>query len=390
MEQVEALRGSWKEIQWHPNADIDFYSTLIAARKSVFSPYVIALKHNGVLKTIFVGRIENTCLDCKFGYKTIFRPRLKAINISYGGILGDASRENCSIVVSEIMKRLSDGEAEAVCLSHLNVNSDIYAVARTVPNALCRDPSVKPSLHWGLSVPASMEEYFNSIDYKFRKNLRRSQRNLIKFYPSGTVVRCFQKVEEVNTFMRDAEIIAAKSYQRSMNVGFKYDSETLELVTLAARLGWFRGYILYIDDTPVAFERTTQYGHILFCENAAYDSSYRNVEPGTNLFLKLLEDICGEGKINYIDFGFGDAFYKKNFCNQVLQEESVYIFAPTFKSVSINIMRIVINSISLSAENIAGKLKIIPKIKKSWRSNLNKNHTDENTPDQNKRLSSIK
>jgi hypothetical protein len=100
IEQVENLRDSWKKMQWHPNADIDFYSTLITVRESIVSPYVILLSHNHLAKTIFVGRIEDIYLDCKFGYKTIFRPKVKAINISYGGILGDASLKNCKILIS--------------------------------------------------------------------------------------------------------------------------------------------------------------------------------------------------------------------------------------------------------------------------------------------------
>lgn len=372
IDQVDKLRDSWEKMQWHPNADIDFYSTLVRARCSINSPHVMLLSHNGLAKTMFVGRIEDTYLDCKFGYKTIFRPKVKALLISYGGILGDASTESGTILISEITKLLSQGEADMVYFSNLNMDSKLYSVATRMPNILCRDPLTNANLHWGISVPANMEEYFNTIDYKFRKNLRRAQRNIIKSYPGKIEVRHFREVNDVNTFMHDAELIASKSYQRRMNVGFKNDDQTMQLAMLAAQLGWFRGYILYIDDRPVSFERTTQYGKTLFCENAAYDPAYKNAEPGTNLFLKILEYVCSEKKVDYIDFGFGDAFYKKNFCNRVLQEQSVYIFAPTIKGVSINLIRIAINSFSHFAEKFADRLKITQKIKTYWRNRLNK------------------
>jgi CelD/BcsL family acetyltransferase involved in cellulose biosynthesis len=370
LEQVEQLRHSWARMQWHPNADIDLFSTLITARKSILRPHVMCLSFNGTAKTIFVCRIEETYINCKFGYKTIFKIKVKAINISYGGILGDTSRECCMLLISEIMKSLSHGEADIAFFNNLQIDSETFSIAAKTPSFLFRDHLTIPNLHWRMLAPKNMEDFYNSIDYKFRKNLRRTTRHLAKIYPSKIVVQRFRKVDEVNTFMNHAESIAEKTYQRSLNVGFKDNSQTRQLILLAAQRDCFRGYILYIDDRPVSFERTTKYGKTLFCEDAAYDPAYKDGEPGTNLFLKLLEDVCNEKEIENIDFGFGDALYKKNFCDQVLQEKSVYIFAPTLKGLLINITRTGINAISHFAVITASKMKLTQKIKKYWRNHI--------------------
>lgn len=96
VEDVEELRGTWQEWQWHPNADIDFYLTIVNARPEILRPHVILLLSNDQPVAMMIGRIEEKKFEFKIGYKSFYGPKVRLLTIIYGGILGDHSLRRCS------------------------------------------------------------------------------------------------------------------------------------------------------------------------------------------------------------------------------------------------------------------------------------------------------
>ena len=370
IEEVENIRNIWEEMQWHPNADIDYYLTVIDSRNEIIKPYIITLYRNDLPVTMLIGRIEKLKLELRIGYKTFLRPVIRSLTVIYGGILGETTSPNIERLIDELIKSLKRNVADVVYLSHLNVNSDIYRFAITKPNFLSRNHYPIPKSHWRMSVPATMEEFYTTVNYKVRKNLRRSARKLEKTYPDKVTLRCFRKKSEIDQFIGDSERIAKKTYQRGLRVGFIDNVENRRLINLSSEKGWFRSYILYADDNPVAFEKMLHYGDTLFCQDAAYDPDYFDIEPGTNIFLEILDELSTENRIAYVDFGFGDARYKRNFSDLSWKEEDVYIFAPKIKCVTINLVKTMFSAMSEFAEKILRQTNFYQKIKKYWRIRL--------------------
>ena len=87
IEDVEKIRSAWMDLNWHPNADIDWFLTVANNRAEVIRPYIITVLKEGQPTLILIGRIEYTTLDIKFGYKQIWTPRLLTLSVVYGGIL---------------------------------------------------------------------------------------------------------------------------------------------------------------------------------------------------------------------------------------------------------------------------------------------------------------
>ena len=378
IEEVEDIRDIWQQMQWHPNADIDYYLAVVDSRNEIIRPHIITLYKNDCPVTMLIGRIENLRLELKIGYKVLFKPTVRSFTVVYGGILGETTNPNIEILIDELIKSLNRGLAEVVFFSHLNVNSDIYRLAMTKPSFQCRNFFPVPKLHWKMFVPVTMEEFYATRKYKFRKNLRRSVRKLVKEYSDNMTVQCFQKTNEVEQFIQDSEKIAKKTYQRGFGVGFINNIENRRLIALSSEHGWLRSYILYVDGNPVAFERMLQYDDTLFCQNAAYDPDYHDIEPGTNIFLKIIEELSGKHNLDCIDFGFGHAQYKQNFSDRSWKEESVYIFAPTIKCVVINLIRILFFAFSEFAEKILIQTNVYEKIKKYWRIRLTQKSNNNN------------
>jgi CelD/BcsL family acetyltransferase involved in cellulose biosynthesis len=87
------------------------------------------------------------------------------------------------------------------------------------------------------------------------------------------------------------------------------------------------------------------------------------------LIMKVIEGFCGghrEG-VTAVDFGPGHAQYKEILSTEEWLETSVYIFAPTLKGTSLNLVRTFIGGIDQTLKKALARTKLLRKIKKAWR-----------------------
>ncbi len=160
--------------------------------------------------------------------------------------------------------------------------------------------------------------------------------------------------------------MACKTYQRGLGAGFINNDETRRRLQLSGDRGWLRAYILYVDGEPCAFWFGTLYKETFHLDFTGYDQKYRKYEPGTILFVTMIESLC-EDEVKAIDFGFGDAFYKQRFGDSSWEEASVYIFGRTARGILLNILRTLTALIVLNAEKIVARYNLREKMKKWWR-----------------------
>jgi hypothetical protein len=367
VEEMECLRPIWEASQSHPNADMDYFLTVLASRPEVIRPHVVCLHKNGRAEALIVGRIEDVHLECRFGYKTVCRFPVRALSVVYGGVMGNMSEENCHVLVEELICSLKRREAEVIYWSNLRTDSTIYEKAIRLPRFLSRDYFVNPNNHWRLALPQNLEEYYKNVKYKARKNLRRTVKLLSERNMDPVSIQCFRTVRDLDRFMEQAEAIAGKTYQRGLGAGFFDNEENRRLLTLAAERGWLRSYILYIGDQPISFDTAIQYGDTFYLQNGGYDPEYRQYDPGTNLFLRYLEDLCADPLVRYVDFGFGDAEYKQNLCNESWKEASVYVFASNFTGLKLNLIRSALAASHHYGSMTLRRMRLYERVKREWR-----------------------
>jgi hypothetical protein len=101
-----------------------------------------------------------------------------------------------------------------------------------------------------------------------------------------------------------------------------------------------------------------------------FDPKWSRLELGTVLFVRVLEDICTDPDIEFVDFGFGDADYKRSYGNKQWQEGSVYIFAARPYPIFINMVRTFTMSIDASMKYILNKTGLVGWVKRRWRNLL--------------------
>lgn len=360
---MEAIRPIWESMQSHPLTDIDYFLEIVLSRPETLHPHVMLLNHDGSPNAMMVGVIEKKQLDLKIGYKTIYKPDVRSLKILENGCFGELSCVPADILLSELRDILARDEADVVNLTGLPVDSDIYRLAKATPGFLCRDRVSKADLHWEMRMPTTPEEFFQKIEGS--RTLRRRIRQLERTFAGRVVYRLFQRTEHVEQLCRDAESIAKNTYQRGLGVGFIYDDEHKGRMIQASEHGWLRAYILYINGKPCAYWILTRYKKTCLSNFLGFDAKYAKYSPGLVLFAKIMEDLCQDPTLEKIDFGSGDAIYKKRFGDYVWQEADVMIYPPTYSGLKLNLMRTLILGFSQNLEMALARFGLLNRIKKN-------------------------
>ena len=363
---LEKIREDWVRLQWHPNADIDCFMNFIKIQKSVKMPYVLLVYENGAIESMLVGRIEDTKLSFNVGYKSVFEDNVRMLAVNYGGVLGKQSPQISELLIAELVKSLSDGDADIVFMNALRVDSDIYRLARTLPRTISRDRLENRSTHWKMACPENLDLFLKRMSQKHRYWIRRVTKLLEKEYSGKVEYKYLHEQKDIERLCEDAESIAKNTYQRGLGVGFRDGELTRQTLNLLATKRMLRSYFLYVNEKPCAYWIGTRYGNVFHLDYTAYDPAFQKNEPGTVLFMKMIDDLC-RLNVKEIDFGFGDALYKNRYGDESWEESSVYIFSPKWKGAKLNVYWTLTGKIHQYSKDMAKKAQILQKIKTGWR-----------------------
>jgi hypothetical protein len=366
-EEIEKFRLFYEQTQWHPEADIDFFLTVIKANEGTASPYAIVLESDDGPSAMMVGRIDHTVFKWKIGYKTLAESPVRLLMILYGGVLGDLSEENSIALYREIQRALIRGDADVAVLNHVRVDSPLHRIASSGPGFVYRDHFAHANPHLKLTLPSTFEEFIRQRSENTRSYIRRYGTRLKKKYGEGCRITCFQTPEEIDRAMNDVETIAAQSYHRGLGVGFLHTPETRDKWLLAAERQWLRVYVLYLDEVPRAFWTGYLYQRNFYIEYTAFDPQFRDERPGMFLLLQMIEEFCAKEEVDAVDFGFGDADYKRKFATEDWEEALIYLYPPTLKGAWLNMSRTLTMGISQISKEALERMGVQGWLKTKWR-----------------------
>lgn len=369
-QDVERFRDFWHSVRVHPNSDMDFYLSILHSRKNIIRPHVLVLKHFGKPISLLIGRIEYYPFSLNFGYKSLYKSDIPALVILYQGLLGDGSRPACQLFFDSILNFLNKGEIGLVLLSSLRNDSIMFDLARTRTSPFFRDRFPVPNMHWKMALPKSMDDFYAMRSRKHRYWLRRLSKVLDKDFSGNVTFRTCLKSEEVDMLCQDVEEIAKQTYHRGIGAGFVDSMQERNILKNLADKKSLRGYVLYINNNPAAFWIGSQYLDTFYLAYTGYLTQYEKYELGTILFLKLVEDVISCDTIHTIDFGFGDAGYKRRFGDLSWEESSVYLFPHTMKGFLLNTARTSSALAYKLAVRFLERFDLLEKIKKIWRRKL--------------------
>jgi hypothetical protein len=338
LREVENLREVWKSWQKTRDSDLDFFSGMVRSRGDGCTPHVVVLSRNSRPDALLVGFIERRKVPVRVASVTIYRPTVTVLEFVYGGLLGNASKENCTALVQAVKQSLADGYADVALWEHLDVHSELYTCALQLPSAVLRDHSGRLSEHWFMNFPHGLEAFLLTLGPRRRSQLRRKYKRVLNSFAGRIQVRSFRAVADLEQAIPDMEKIARHSTKRHLGYGFFDTAQTREQLLLEARRGWLRIYILYIDGNPVSFLKGTLYEGCLQPDHTAFDSAWSAFSPGIFLFFDILEKLHDED-VKTIDFGCGNGQLYQCFGNMHFPEARVRICAPKFRALQFHLLR---------------------------------------------------
>jgi hypothetical protein len=369
-DQVNLIRSFWDSVQTHPNVDIDSFLVSLKYLCDVLSPYILLLSFSGTPVSLLIGRIEESRIEYKLGFKVLRGQKIRQLVVVYQGLLGEASSSVATYFLTEINHLLKRREIDAVFFYALAVESNLYRAANVAGNFFTRDHGTKLAQHWRTHLPPEgLDVFLHPLSSKHRYWLRRLPRVLEKDFPGRVVYRRVTNPEDVEQLATDCEIVASRTYHRTAGVGFSDNELWRAKLQLWAQKGVLQGHVLYINGQPSAFWLATIYAKTLHLDFTGYLAEYKKYEIGTILFLKMIDDAIAAGA-NELDYGLGTLWYKERFGGQSWAEASLYLFAPTFKGITANMTRWAFSGAAALAKSILNGIGVTSILMSKWRNRL--------------------
>ena len=157
------------------------------------------------------------------------------------------------------------------------------------------------------------------------------------------------------------------SYQRSLGVGFKPTDATRAHWVAAAERGWLRVHVLRVKGVPCAYIAGHVYDGTFFGESTAFDPQYRDDRAGIYVWIHLIETLCTSGEARRLDFGSGDAEYKRRLSSEVVDEADVFLFAPGLKGAYLRLMRLATVGLHSAGRKLLERYGLVDWVKTRWR-----------------------
>ncbi len=159
--------------------------------------------------------------------------------------------------------------------------------------------------NWSETI-TDLEQYRASRSSQMRSTLKRR---------TARMVRDTQHRYEVVTELSEVPRAVAdfdRCYAASWKVPEPYPHFIEGLASFAAKRGWLRLGLLYINDQPAAGQLWLVNSGVASIYKLAYDAQFQEYSPGTLLTMHLLEHVVRQDQVTHVDFLTGDDGYKRD------------------------------------------------------------------------------
>lgn len=334
--EIKGVREFWNSCDTSRDLDFDFFFLIVDLFPEVLRPHVVALYEGSTPRALLIGRLERARVQVKVGYVDLPVPQMTIIQLI--GWLGE-TEENSEQLMNNIFESLSVGEADVAFLNFVRCDSELAMHAKVVPPRLCSDFLNVAQSHRVYDCNAASPSFLASLSANERSQQKKRGRKLLQQFKSH--IQMFTSPEDVPRLIRDAEMVAAKSYQRDIGVGFSDSAVIRSRLEFEATRGWLRAYVLYLNEDPCAFWIGSLRNRIFLSDYLAFDPKYSSYAPGMYLVMNVMEILLSNapGFADRVDFGVGAAAYKERLSNSEWQETTISVFAPRLIPVLVNALR---------------------------------------------------
>lgn len=370
VDEVLALRAAWSALPIEsPHADLDFYLAVIDAREEALAPYAVLLLDGEIPSALVATRSEETSLVTTFGYRELYRPRVRALTLVPGGVVARDPTDEHELGRS-LLRSLGEREADVLVLPSLRCDSELFTFLHGAAGAFRRSHFAETRTHRRLHLPETFDEFLASRTKKVRSGVRYDSKRLEERLGDRLRLERLDAPGDLDRVFRDIVRVSAHTYQRGLGAGFSDTPERRRLTKLSLERGWFRAWVLYDEQTPIAFWQGTVYRRIYHSGTTGYDPAYRKDRVGIYLLMRAIEDLCLASEVDIFDFGFGDADYKRHFSDEAWSESDLVVFASRPRPLAINATRTSVMGSAYCIRRGLDRLGLTGRVKGAWRRRL--------------------
>lgn len=367
--EVRELRHAWAALPVdHPHADPDFFLSVIAAREGAIRPHAVVVSEAERAVGLVVLRLEETRLPASFGYRTVYNPRVRALTLVPGGSVLDETA--AAAAERSLLDSLQAGEADVAVLPSLRRDSALFRSLTSSVSRARRSHFADVRTHRRLHLPGSFDEFLAARTKKVRSGVRYDAKRLEQRLGGRLRIERFDSLGDVETIFRDVVRVADLTYQRGLGASFADTPERRQLTTLALERGWFRAWVLYDEEQPIAFWQGHVYRGVYHSGTTGYDPAYGRDRVGIWLLMRVIEELCGDPGVDVLDYGFGDADYKRHFSDESWEESDLAVFAPTIRGYTVNVGRTAVMAAAAQAKGLLVRFGVAGRVKTHWRNRL--------------------
>ncbi|MFN8222131.1 MAG: GNAT family N-acetyltransferase [Gaiellales bacterium] len=366
--EVEALRPAWERLQGTQlTSDLDWFLTTVEHDPRAERPHVVYVSREGEPQGMILGRFQDVELRCRLGYRKLYEPAIKVVTVVNGGMLGPLVEESPSVLLSSLASSVRRGEVDALNFPAVRTQTSLSTAVSQL-SARARRSTTAPRAHWRTSLPGSFDAFLEQLSSSTRQGVKRYAKKLEKEFADSLELRRITSLDEVDGFFADAEAVSAKTYQGGLGVGVRQEDDLQRaLVRLGIEKGWFRAYMLHLAGEPAAYWHGYAYRGTFRTMVPGFDPQYSKLNIGTYVLMKLVAELCDDQETHYIDWGLGDAEYKRRFGDDRWEEQDVAVFSPTLRAMRIHTVRSVLNGGVGVGRSLVRDVGKVDRVKKVWR-----------------------
>ncbi|MFQ5555940.1 MAG: GNAT family N-acetyltransferase [Acidimicrobiales bacterium] len=317
----------------------------------------------GEVGTVIGCRVARVPVPLRVGYRQLLPVRARTLTVMSGCILGDLGRAD------ELLDTLSAAaaatRASLIALPRLPGDHPLARAAGERPRPWYRTPEPRQIHHWS-DLPRGGYDELLADSKSTRKRVRKYQRRLEREHE--VVLESYRTPDEVQRFLEAADPIARQSYQRALGADLADQGERARLRRLA-QAGWFRGYILRVDGEPWTFDYGMRTGWSFAAMATAYLQSRAEHRPGNIALALWLDELAAEG-VREVDWGAGDAPYKRTLSTRSVDEQPVMVMRNDLAGTALALLAGPVDLLDRSARAVVHRLGSTQRLKTAIRSRL--------------------
>jgi CelD/BcsL family acetyltransferase involved in cellulose biosynthesis len=318
--------------------------------------------------------VEDTRLGADIEYRTVFSARARSITLVHGGLVG-VTAENAPLLVRELQQSLARREADVLFLPAQRPDSPLYRAVRAALPGYRRQPFERRGVHRALELPDNFDAFLRSRSKSTREGVKRYRKKVERDLGERLDLRVYREPGDIERIFADTEPVAALTYQRGLGVALTDTPQQRALIEVGLRRGWFRTYVLYLDGTAIAFWPGSAYGGTFHIGTPGYDPQFADYRIGNYLLMRMFEDLIANPDVQAVDYGLGDAEYKRRFGSESWDEVDLHVFAPSARALAINAVRAAILGATTAARGALGRAGVLERLKRGWRRRLARSST---------------